>query len=119
MIATADTVLAVGTRFQLASNLQMALSIPGRLIHIDADPGVIDRLHPVDLGIVADADLALRAIDAELAGRQLAGVDAAFLDTARKAVADVRAEATDAMGVDHAAIRWRRSAAPSAATPWW
>ncbi len=36
----------------------------------------IDRFHPVDLGIVADADLGLRAIDAALAGRQLAGVDA-------------------------------------------
>ena len=104
VIAAADTVLAVGTRFQLASNLQMALSIPGRLIHVDADPGVIDRLHPVDLGIVADADLALRAIDAELAGRQLAGADTGFVDAGRRALAEVRAEATDAMGDDHAAM---------------
>ena len=52
VIAEADVVLAVGTRFQLGSNVAKALSIPGRLIHLDADPGVIDRFHPVDVAIV-------------------------------------------------------------------
>ncbi len=40
----------------------MGLSIPGTLIHLDADPGVIDRFHPVDVGIVADAELGLEAL---------------------------------------------------------
>ena len=55
VIAAADVVLAVGTRFQLGSNLQMGMSIPGTLIHLDVDPGSIDRFHPVDIGIRADA----------------------------------------------------------------
>ena len=46
VIADADVVLAVGTRFQLGSNLQMGLSIPGTLIHLDADPGVDRSLPP-------------------------------------------------------------------------
>ena len=62
VIAEADVVLAVGTRFQLGSNVAKALSIPGRLIHLDADPGVIDRFHPVDVAIVGDARLGIQAI---------------------------------------------------------
>ena len=55
VISDADVVLAIGTRFQLGNNVAKGLSIPGRLIHLDADPGVIDRFHPVDIAIVADA----------------------------------------------------------------
>ena len=46
VIAGADVVLAVGTRFQLNSNLQMGLSIPGALIHLDVDPGFDRPLSP-------------------------------------------------------------------------
>ncbi len=102
VIAGADVVLAVGTRFQLGSNLQMALSIPGRLIHLDVDPGVIDRFHPVDLGIVADAGRGLRAISGELAGRALAGAARRLRRRrARRARADVEASGREAMGPDH------------------
>ena len=62
VIADADVVLAIGTRFQLGSNVAKGLSIPGRLIHLDADPGVIDRFHPVDVAIVADAKLGIQAL---------------------------------------------------------
>jgi acetolactate synthase-1/2/3 large subunit len=99
VIAGADVVLAVGTRFQLGSNLQMGLSIPGRLIHLDADPGVIDRFHPVDLGIVGDAGLGLTALLKALAGH-IADVDQAYLAGALQARRQVDIDGAAAMGAD-------------------
>jgi acetolactate synthase I/II/III large subunit len=100
VIAAADVVLAVGTRFQLGSNLLMALSIPGTLIHLDADPGSIDRFHPVDLGIRADAVLGLEALLSALADRDVGAVDAAFVESARDARRQVDADGDAAMGAD-------------------
>lgn len=100
VIAAADVVLAVGTRFQLGSNLQMALSIPGTLIHLDADPGSIDRFHPVDLGIRADAALGLEALLAALGDRDVAESDAEYVQSAREARRQVDADGDAAMGAD-------------------
>jgi acetolactate synthase-1/2/3 large subunit len=101
VIAEADVVLAVGTRFQLGSNVQRALSIPGQLIHLDADPAMIDRFHPVDVALVSDARLGLRALlDATEGGTP----DQAYVAQARQARATVEAEARASMGADHAAI---------------
>jgi acetolactate synthase-1/2/3 large subunit len=98
VIADADVVLAVGTRFQLGSNVTRALSIPGRLIHLDADPAVIDRFHPVDVPIVADARLGLQALlDVIDAG----AADPAFAERAREARATAESDARDAIGPDH------------------
>jgi acetolactate synthase-1/2/3 large subunit len=100
VIADADVVLAVGTHFQLGSNVARGLSIPGRLIHLDADPGVIDRFHPVDVAIVGDASLGLQALlDALPADGGRA--DPAYVDQAREARATAEAETRDAMGPDH------------------
>jgi acetolactate synthase-1/2/3 large subunit len=99
VIAAADVVLAVGTRFQLGSNLQMGLSIPGRLIHLDADPGVIDRFHPVDLGIVGDAGLGLTALLKALTGHTPVA-DAAYVEDALKARRQIDADGEAAMGGD-------------------
>jgi acetolactate synthase-1/2/3 large subunit len=98
VIAEADVVFAVGTHFQLANNVVKGLSIPGRLIHLDADPGVIDRFHPVDVAMVGDARLGIQAVlDALSSG----GADEAFVDRAREARAAAEAETRDAMGPDH------------------
>jgi acetolactate synthase-1/2/3 large subunit len=98
VIAGADVVLAVGTHFQLGSNVAKALSIPGRLIHLDVDPSVIDRFHPVEVAIVADAKLGLEALlDAVTGGR----ADPAFLELATASRATAEAEAREAMGPDH------------------
>jgi acetolactate synthase-1/2/3 large subunit len=99
VIAAADVVLAVGTRFQLGSNLQMALSIPGALIHVDADPGSIDRFHPVDLPIVGDADLAMRAILASLPAERTSP-DSDYTELARAARRSIDTDGTAAMGAD-------------------
>ena len=100
VIAAADVVLAVGTRFQLGSNLLMGLSIPGALIHLDADPGSIDRFHPVDLGIRGDAGVGLEALLALLAERALRGADPEFVEAAREARRGVDADGEAAMGAD-------------------
>ena len=100
VIAAADVVLAVGTRFQLGSNLLMGLSIPGALIHLDADPGSIDRFHPVDLGIRGDAGLGLEALLAGLAERGIKGADPEFVEAAREARRGVDADGEAAMGAD-------------------
>src|SRR5215471_8708300 len=71
---TADLILAVGTRLAEANSSswdpRFTFSIPPtRLIHIDADEAEIGRNYPTDLGVVADAKLALGALAAAARGR--------------------------------------------------
>ena len=66
---TADLIVAVGTRLAEANSSswdpRFTFSIPPtRLIHIDADEAEIGRNYPTDLGVVADAKLALGALAA-------------------------------------------------------
>ena len=100
VIAAADVVLAVGTRFQLGSNLLMGLSIPGALIHLDADPGSIDRFHPVDLGIRGDAGLGLEALLAALARTRDHGRRPGVRRGRAEARRGVDADGEAAMGAD-------------------
>jgi len=70
---TADLILAVGTRLAEANSSswypKYTFAIPPtRLIHIDADLAEIGRNYPTELGVIADARLALRAL-AEAARR--------------------------------------------------
>jgi acetolactate synthase-1/2/3 large subunit len=63
----ADLVLAIGTRFAEtdASSWNPAYTWrfpPSRLIQIDIDPAEIGRNYPVEIGVVADAGLAVAAI---------------------------------------------------------
>jgi tartronate-semialdehyde synthase len=58
-----DLVLAIGARFaeRHTGNLDVYRGAR-KFIHIDIDPGQIGRVFPPDLGIVADARLALQAL---------------------------------------------------------
>src|SRR6185312_1021352 len=63
----ADVVLAIGTRFAEtdASSWDPAYTWrfpPSRLIQIDIDPAEIGRNYPVEIGVVADASSAVRAV---------------------------------------------------------
>ncbi|MEZ5233005.1 MAG: thiamine pyrophosphate-binding protein [Acidimicrobiia bacterium] len=101
IIGEADVVLAVGTRFQNYATRVWQLAIGGELIHIDADPAVIDRNYPAALPIVADARVALEA----LAPRLRAGnVDDGFVDRARKSVQADLEQSREETGPDHWAI---------------
>ena len=71
---TADVILAVGTRLAEANSSswdpRYTFAIPPtRLIHIDVDPAEIGRNFPTELGVVADAKLALEALSAAARGR--------------------------------------------------
>jgi acetolactate synthase-1/2/3 large subunit len=57
VIATADVVLAVGTRFQ-----GIALRPDQRLVHLDVDADQIGRNHPADIAVAGDAALTLAAL---------------------------------------------------------
>ena len=64
---TADLIVAVGTRLAEANSSswdpRFTFAIPpARLIHIDADVAEIGRNFPTELGVVADAKLALAAL---------------------------------------------------------
>jgi len=70
----ADLILAVGTRLAEANSSSWYRDItfsipPTRLIHVDADEAEIGRNYPTELGVVADAKLALGALAALAAGR--------------------------------------------------
>lgn len=64
---TADVIVAIGTRLAEANSSswdpRFTFTIPPtRLIHIDADIAEIGRNYPTELGVVADAKLALAAL---------------------------------------------------------
>jgi acetolactate synthase I/II/III large subunit len=66
---TADLIVAIGTRLAEANSsswdARFTFSMPPtRLIHIDADEAEIGRNYPTELGVVADAKLALSALAA-------------------------------------------------------
>jgi len=71
---TADLILAVGTRLAEANSSswdeRYTFAIPPtRLIHVDLDPAEIGRNFPTELGVVADAKLALGALAVAARGR--------------------------------------------------
>ena len=66
-LRTADLILAVGTRLAEANSSSWEPEFtfempPTRLIHIDIDPAEIGRNYQTELGVVADAKLALEAL---------------------------------------------------------
>ena len=101
----ADVVLAVGTRLQVGPEARNYVALGGKLIHIDADAGVIGRVQQPAVALVADAAAGLAALSAALADTGSASAAraewAARAAAARRAV-QARLRAT--IGPDHAAI---------------
>ena len=117
----ADVVLAVGTRLQVGSEARNYAALSGKLIHLDADAGVIHRVNPAELAVVADAAAGLAAVTAALADRgdrgdrPVARERQAWAERARTARATVQARLRDLIGPDHAAIMEEiRAGAPRA-----
>ena len=116
----ADVVLAVGTRLQVGPEGRNYVPLRGRLIHVDADAGVIGRVHRPALALVADAAAGLAAVTAELAeaatedagrtrakhepGAGSAAARAEWLGRAAAARRTVRERLRAMIGPDHAAI---------------
>jgi acetolactate synthase-1/2/3 large subunit len=100
-IAGADVVLAVGTRFQLATPMARAMTIPGQLIHLDADPAVIGLVHPAAITLVGDARLGLESL---LESIPAGSADPEFATTAAAARKAGDAETRDAIGADYSQL---------------
>ena len=98
--ASADVVISVGCRFTdwSASSYAKGVSFsipPGKLIHIDLDPREIGKTYPTEVGIVADAKIALEAILSMLSeadSKKALGKREKFLADVAKAKADWRAQ---------------------------
>jgi acetolactate synthase-1/2/3 large subunit len=66
-IADADLTIAIGTRFQAGVGGTAAhLTPPGKLLHIDVDASIIDRVHKADASLVGDAALTIPLLEAAM-----------------------------------------------------
>ncbi|MGH1492710.1 MAG: thiamine pyrophosphate-binding protein [Acidimicrobiales bacterium] len=101
IIGEADVVLAVGTRFQNYSTRLWKLPIPGKIIHLDADPTVIGRNYPAEVSIVGDAKEGLAALLGVVEERS---ADEGFLDRSAKSVESDLERSWEEIGPDHREI---------------
>ena len=62
IVEQAEVGLAVGTRLGAMETRSWSLPVPGRLIHIDPEPGNIGRGYPTELGLIGDPKRVLRQI---------------------------------------------------------
>jgi acetolactate synthase I/II/III large subunit len=99
VIADADPVLAVGSRFPATGGRWVAL--PSRLIHLDADPRVIGLNHPAAVELVGDARAGLEELLGAVTGR---GAEPEFTKRAQEAAARARDDGREKIGADHRAI---------------
>ncbi|MDO6583990.1 thiamine pyrophosphate-binding protein [Salipiger sp. 1_MG-2023] len=72
MMESADLVIFMGCRAGSTTTARWEQPKPGqRIVHIDSDPMVIGANYPTEVGVVADLQLALSAMNAALQGRSL------------------------------------------------
>jgi acetolactate synthase I/II/III large subunit len=115
LMEDADVLLAVGTAMGEVTSNYYTFRPRGRLIHVDAEPRVLEANHP-GLGIHADAGLALEAMAKQVSSRDgAAGRRAAaeLRESVQRRLAgqDVQAELT--------LMRDLRTAVPGAAHTFW
>lgn len=67
--ADCDLTLAIGCRFSEVGTGSYGLEIPGKLVHVDIDPGVLDKNYRADLAVVADAASFVSALLTDLPPR--------------------------------------------------
>jgi acetolactate synthase-1/2/3 large subunit len=115
LMEDADVLLAVGTAMGEVTSNYYTFRPRGRLIHVDAEPRVLEANHP-GLGIHADAGLALAAMAKQVSSRDGAAgrrAAAALRESVQRRLAeqDVAAEL--------ALMRDLRAAVPAAAHTFW
>ena len=100
-LGEADVIIAVGTRFQASMTRNWAMELPGKLVHLDIDPGVIGLNYPAEVAVPGDARAGLRG----LLERLKAGTgDGAYLQRCQLAREEVRSQIREQIGPDYAAI---------------
>lgn len=101
VIAEADVILAVGTRFQNYATRVWRLPLPGRLIHLDADPTSIGRNYPPEISAVGDAKVGLAHLVRAVTARP---GDPGFLERSAKSVEADLERSYGEIGPDHRAV---------------
>jgi len=90
LVDAADVILLIGCRAGSVTTERWRYPTPGRqrILHIDIDPEVIGANYPTEVALVADARLALAAINAELDARGVVPpdrtLDATAIATAKR-----------------------------------
>lgn len=100
-LGEADVLIAVGTRFQASMTRNWSMELPGKLVHIDVDPGVIGLNYPAEVAVRADARASLRGLLERLKGPV---GDGAYLKRCQVAREEVRSQIREQIGPDYAAI---------------
>lgn len=102
-IQDADLTIAIGTKFGIGVEGQGAnFTPPGELIQIDIDPNIIGRTHRADIGLIADAGLALEAINSKLS--DISANDSQFNQIVWESRDGVGVAMRNRLGPDFAAI---------------
>lgn len=101
LLAKADVVLAVGTRFQAFASQYWQQPMPAKLIHLDVDPGVIGRNYQEHIALVGDAALGLEYLLARLDKKP---IDREFTELAEQVSDHSRRKLEQIIGQDHQQI---------------
>ena len=88
LFSQCDCILAVGSKFSEVGTGGYGLKIPGKLIHIDANPKVLNANYPASISICADSRRALSEILEKISGREAAPRPNHCTELIRKAKAD-------------------------------
>lgn len=101
-IANADLTIAIGTRFQVGvGGSANHLSPPGKLLHIDIDPGIVNRVHRADLSVTGDAGTILQHIESAM---NFEPGDPAFTEHVQSEAQGLREILTGRIGPDYEGI---------------
>ena len=109
LVREADVVLAVGTRFQGGDTSNGSLKIANKLIHIDADAGVIGRNYTPAIGIIGDARLGLEGL---IKRSPAAPADRSFTERVLAAGAAARTQSRAGLGAHEQIMDTIRSTLP-------
>ena len=68
--SSCDLTLAIGCRFSEVGTASYGLETPGKLVHVDIDPSVLDKNYRADLAVTSDAARFVSALLTDLPQRQ-------------------------------------------------
>lgn len=98
-IQDADLTIAIGTKFAVGVDGQFHVQTPpGQLLQIDIDGNMLGRTHRAHIPVLADAGVALTAINASLS--EVAGNDSQFNEHVYSARDGVRSAMRKRLGTD-------------------